>query len=296
MQGFELNMAGVRFLNVGQICLLAMYGKWAIGRFGKGRISGLDACQQVKQYLQRIDFFRYFKLDIPESFNRHSSNDFVEIREIVNDEDNTANDIPAKFRRVLETNSHLDRSVISAVDNSFGEIMDNVLTHSYTETPGIAVAQYYPLKNYIEFCVADAGIGIPRSLKRNPQFRNIPDCDLLKQSFEFGVGENVYGANGCDEGHGCGYGLAFASKFAQASNGKLWAISHRDAIQIGQSGIRVVEGCWFPGTVVCMRVPSNIALSESDLDVDGRARPNRPYYWDDKGNELEDIFENGILW
>ena len=293
---FEFDMSNVSFLQVGQICLLAMFGKWAKTHGGSGRIVGLDPRSNVFHYLQRIDFFNYLQVVVPEAFERHPSKTFVEIKEIINDDRNTANEIPAKFREIIEATSWLDKSIVSAIDNSFGEIMDNVLNHSRTDIPGIAVSQYYPNKNYVEFCVADVGIGIPASLRMNPKFKEHADFDLLLRAFEFGVGENVYGSNKCDEGFGCGYGLAFASKLARVSRGKLWVISKSDALCIDGRGVTKLLGCWFPGTVVCMRIPTNVMLTEEDLNIDGKARPNRPYYWDAKGNELEDIYGNDILW
>ena len=293
---FEFDMTHVPFLRIGQIGLLAMYGKWAKQQFGSGQMIGLNLESDVVRYLQRIDFFKYFNLNVPERFTRHKSNQLVEIKEILDGDQNNVNEIASKFREVIVAKSRLDTSVISAVDKSFGEIMDNVQTHSRTSIPGIAASQYYPSERYIEICVADAGIGIPASLRMNSAYQDLANQDLLMQAFDMGIGENVYGANQCDEGYGCGYGLAFASKLTQASKGELWAISHSDAIHIGEDGIEGVDGCWFPGTLVCMRIPSNIILSEEDLDLDGRARPNRPFYWDEKGNELEDICENDILW
>lgn len=293
---FEFDMTHVPFLRVGQICLLAMYGKWAKQRYGSGQMIGVDFESQVVRYLQRIDFFKYFKLDVPERFTRHGSNRFVEIKEILDGDQNNVNEIASKFREVIVTQSRLDTSVVSAVDKSFGEIMDNVQTHSRTPMPGIAVSQYYPSEHYIEICVADAGIGIPESLRMNSAYKEMTNRDLLIRAFDFGIGENVYGANQCDEGYGCGFGLAFASKLTQASKGELWAISINDAIHIDENGIADIKGCWFPGTLICMRIPSNTVLSEEDLDLDGRARPGKLFYWDDKGNELEDISENDILW
>lgn len=193
---FELDMSQVPFLRVGQICLLAMYCMWVRGQLRNSSIMGLPPESDLFHYLQRIDFFKYLGVEVEESFCRHDSDTFVEIREIINDESNTANDIPAKFRRIVEATSQLDGSVVSAVDRSFGEILDNVLTHSHTRIPGIAIAQFYPREHYIEFCVADCGI----------------------------------------------------------------------------------------------------VLSESDLDFDGGGSSRRPFYWDDKGNELEDFCEDAILW
>lgn len=293
---FELDMSQVPFLRVGQICLLAMYCMWVRGQLRNSSIMGLPPESDLFHYLQRIDFFKYLGVEVEESFCRHDSDTFVEIREIINDESNTANDIPAKFRRIVEATSQLDGSVVSAVDRSFGEILDNVLTHSHTRIPGIAIAQFYPREHYIEFCVADCGIGIPQSLKKNSAYEGLSSCELLAQAFEYGVGENIFGANKSDEGYGCGYGLAFASKLARVSKGGLWAICNDDAVHIGEAGLKRIEGCWFPGTIVCMRVPSDIVLSESDLDLDGGGSSRRPFYWDDKGNELEDFCEDAILW
>lgn len=290
------DMSNVRFLQTGQVCLLAMFGKWCHNKGIKGSIAGLDKDSNVYKYLQRINFFNYLNIDTPEEFLRHEAKGFAEIQEIDNDGDAVANEIPERFREIICNTTRLSLSALSAFDKAFGEIMDNVLTHSRTELHGIASAQCYPEKGFIEFCITDVGIGIPGSLRKNPRYESYSDSELLKQAFVYGIGENVSEPGLSDEFSGCGYGLAFASKLAAVSGGCLWAISYDSAIRIDGKGTEEIDGCWFPGTVLCMRIPNDVTLLESDLDLDGKARPNRPFYWDMHGNDLEDIFEDDVLW
>ena len=291
-----LDFNGADFLHVGEIAALAMYAR----QVSRNRPTSLVNHQSARcyGYLQRINFFNSLGIDSLERFVRHDPNgEFLEITEIIDDEAYTTNSIPAQLRGIIQKASYVDISLVSAIDRSFGEILDNVLNHSHTQVPGIAIAQHYPNKGFVEFCVADAGIGIVQSLRSNPSLSAKAANELMEMAFEFGVGENVNGVRGVDDGYGCGYGLAFASKLIEAAKGQLWAVSHDECMLLTGDGFTHVNGCWFPGTLICARIPDRAVLSESDLDVANDGLTNRPFYWDAQGNEIEDLFDGGgILW
>lgn len=58
----------------------------------------------------------------------------------------------------------LDRSHIAALEWAVTEITDNVLNHSKSPVGGFAIYDRIPRTNIVEFTVADAGVGIGRTL------------------------------------------------------------------------------------------------------------------------------------
>lgn len=292
----DFSLRGISFMNVGVIGGLAMFMKWSRERAGKACRFSFDRNSNLCSYLERINFFRILGVDVDEHFERHASERFMELAEIIDDDDYTANEIPSKLRQIVSKTTRIDITLESALDLAFGEVIDNVLTHSETTVPGLAIAQYYPKKGYVEFCVADAGIGIPASLAKNVAYRSEPPDRLLLEAFKNGVGENVMGLAGGLKGYGAGYGLAFTSRLVNKTGGKLWAISHDSALEIGVGTTRLLDDCWFPGTLICARVKDDVTLSEKDLDVNGKADVDQPFYWDHQGNDLEDLFDGDVLW
>ena len=57
-----------------------------------------------------------------------------------------------------------DRATVKAVEWSLGEVMDNVVSHAESPVGGFVQATAYRNSNRVEFIVADAGIGIARSM------------------------------------------------------------------------------------------------------------------------------------
>lgn len=60
----------------------------------------------------------------------------------------------------LDTN----RATVAAVEWSLGEVMDNVISHAESPVGGFVQATAYRSSNRVEFIVADAGMGIARSM------------------------------------------------------------------------------------------------------------------------------------
>jgi len=70
-----------------------------------------------------------------------------------------------KILSVVMKSAPLTRDVLKAIEWSLNEITDNVLNHSGA-TAGYVQATWFRENQVIEFVVADAGIGIPASLKQ----------------------------------------------------------------------------------------------------------------------------------
>ena len=74
--------------------------------------------------------------------------------------------------------TEMARSDFGAFEWSINEIMDNVLTHSQSRTGGLVqVSTFQQKRRVIQFIVADAGLGIPETLREgHPEITSDPDA------------------------------------------------------------------------------------------------------------------------
>lgn len=102
--------------------------------------------------------------------------------------------------RVLRKAHRLERSDLQAIEWSINETCDNVLNHSDSLGGGLFQMNFRNLNREVEFIVADAGIGIPNSLRsiRNKDWSDqfaLEQC--IKQGVtrdpEFGQGNGLFG-------------------------------------------------------------------------------------------------------
>lgn len=82
------------------------------------------------------------------------------------------------YDRVSEM-PQVDAQVVEPLQNALMEIAINTALHAGVDH-GYALAQTYPTKGVIKFCVADAGIGLKASLDRNGQLHPNDDSHALE--------------------------------------------------------------------------------------------------------------------
>ncbi len=162
--------------------------------------------------------------------------------EYVLDTGTSTRDWDASFQNtglhVLHTHTDVSRFVQSAANLGLGqtnETMDalkygmaelgrNVIQHSSSPTGGVAIAQLFPDRRAIQISIADAGMGVLRSLRRTyPELRN----DL--ESLKLAVLPHVSGAfrNGMySASENAGLGLFFAKEICWRAGGSFWMASH----------------------------------------------------------------------
>lgn len=173
------------FVSVSQLVTAAVAGKSMAGQGAKVDLG--EPAAKVMGYAQRMDFFRYSGMDVPERFSRHPEDGrFVPLHRVSSQEDV---EIVAHALVDLITN-HLgvDESVPDALNLAFGEILDNVLQHADSPFGGAAGAQWFPTMGFIELCVADGGRGIAASMARNPDYGDLSEDELVLKAFELNAG------------------------------------------------------------------------------------------------------------
>jgi hypothetical protein len=91
--------------------------------------------------------------------------------------------------RLLRAVDSLDRNNLKAFEWALNEITDNVLVHSRSSVGGFMQMSIHSNSGEVEFVVADAGIGIPKSM-RSGIHGNLSDQEALSEAIKEGVTRN----------------------------------------------------------------------------------------------------------
>jgi anti-sigma regulatory factor (Ser/Thr protein kinase) len=171
---------------------------------------------------------------------------------------------------VLKNLKISDRKQIQAVEWSVNEIADNVLNHSSSAVGGAIQVTVRADKGFIELVVADAGIGIPRTLREgHPKLTS--DVEALDAAIREGVTRN--------SSTNMGNGLFGSFKLAELSKGRFGiysgyaSLSFNDAKGLHSKNEKIP----YAGTVVACSINiSNPELLSRALTFKGQ--PYIPMY------------------
>jgi len=114
--------------------------------------------------------------------------------------------VDSSLELILHRAKGIDHSRIKALEWALNEICDNVLNHAQSPVGGIMQVTTFPVRERVEFFVADAGMTIPRSLRQShPELGG--DSEALRAAVEEGVtrdkvsnqGNGLYGTFKCCE-------------------------------------------------------------------------------------------------
>lgn len=144
---------------------------------------------------------------------------------------------------ILQSVNGLDRSRLTALEWSLNEITDNVLNHAESPVGGIFQVVTFPKRQRIEFYVCDAGLGIPKTLRRDrPEYSN--DVSAVRAAVEEGVtrnkktnqGNGLFGTFKCCEVSGGEFDILSGMVSLQHRPGQIRAT--RNAIPYGGTFVR----------------------------------------------------------
>jgi anti-sigma regulatory factor (Ser/Thr protein kinase) len=158
---------------------------------------------------------------------------------------------------VLASLPGLTRSDLAALEWAINEVSDNVLVHSESEVGGFVQLSAFPDQRRIELAVADAGVGIPETLRQAlPELR--PDSRALEQAVVEGVTRS--------KAIGRGNGLFGTMEIARVSEGYIHIHSGYGRLRNEHADLRLAnDKVPFHGTLVV------VSLDCSDPGALGRA-------------------------
>lgn len=111
----------------------------------------------MRNYLKEINFYDEFNIERASSWKwKNKSEYMLEISHI----DAASYEIVNKVLNLIKNRVNNADNIYNAVSYAFGEVIDNVESHSESPIGGYICAQTYPRRNELEIAVVDCGIGI----------------------------------------------------------------------------------------------------------------------------------------
>ena len=183
-------------------------------------------------------------------------------------------------KTVLASIESFDRSEIGAFEWAINEITDNVLVHAQSSIGGLVQVISFPRKKYVQFIVADAGLGIPGTLRGT-----IPGIDTDVELLDRAIREGVTR----DKSLGQGNGLFGTFSICEKGEGTFRVVSGNASLGFNRKKQLRIQNEQIPyaGTVVSASLDfSTPGLLAGALKISGSTR--RPVDFVESHYESED--------
>lgn len=146
---------------------------------------------------------------------------------------------------ILSSLPELERPDLAAIEWCLNEVTDNVLVHSDTAAGGIVQLSSFRQQRQVEFSVADAGIGIPGSMRFGHP--DLDDTRALERAIREGVTR--------DSALGQGNGLFGTLEVAKGGHGQLYIQSGHARLSYDKDVLRIdSDEIPYSGTLVIARL------------------------------------------
>lgn len=150
-------------------------------------------------YLDRMGLFKILRIQSPFTIKSHeSAGRFVPIAQI------RTPDEQSKFISDIIPLLHLAPEKADAIQYTLGELVRNVLEHSYSKNGAVVAAQYYQESKVIRLGICDTGVGIRRSMLENWPLHTRTDLDAIKWALVPGVSGTTKREGGTEQNAGAG--------------------------------------------------------------------------------------------
>ena len=149
------------------------------------------------RYLDRMGLFRLIKTPSPFSYHKkEEAGRFVPIKIIKTSEEQS------RFITDMIPLLHLSEKNATVIKYIIGELVRNVLEHSFAKSGAIVAAQYYRKTNRVSIGICDTGIGIWKSLQT--YWHPKTDIEAIKLALTPGVTGTTRREGGTAENAGAG--------------------------------------------------------------------------------------------
>jgi len=166
-------------------------------KIGKKNTEIIGKIPETGRYLDRMGLYGLTKTPSPFVYRKkEEAGRFVPIKII-----NTSQD-QSRFITDVIPLLHLSEKNATIVKYIIGELVRNVLEHSFAKDGAIVAAQYYKKTNRVSIGICDTGIGVWKSMWEN--WRPITDIEAIKLALTPGITGTTRKEGGTAENAGAG--------------------------------------------------------------------------------------------
>lgn len=249
-----LDMTSTAFCSPTGITIVAagLEHLFKLGRIQQGQVWSPKS-PLLRQYLQRINFYRELGVDLEEKFERREPKRFRPVTHVP-DEDVS----PGHTRdliRVVEEHHAIDRGTVAALKTCVNELIENVFYHAESPVDALVAVQTYAKKNLTELVIADTGRGIREALVERPEYAPLAtdDCAAIRLAIQ----KNITTTDDPKRG----IGLWVAREIVRANNGTMLILSHDGGVDLSDAGERNLKAHFWPGTLIALEFRMDRSIS-----------------------------------
>ena len=231
---------------------------------------------ESKGYQAHMGFFQAFGLDHGNKPGQaNGSHDYLPITELkIDDIYRSAIDGGVNVGEIVEEDAARLAALLSrtssgdlfgAIKYSFRELLRNAVEHSKSDTVSYC-AQHWPTKKRVQIAILDSGIGIRKSLERNPCLEITSDVDALKLAIMPGISGKMYpgvDVRPYDIWQNSGYGLYMTSRLCRNS-GSFLITTNEGALSILKEKHETYSMKFLPGTAIRLAIKTDTIGGLSD--------------------------------
>lgn len=210
----------------------------------------------VARYISRMNFHSLLRVahDLtPKPRRAPRSGRFRELVEVANEDESirVTDELAAVMRKRLPRR----RIIVNNVSHCLSEILENVHHHAESSTNGVVCAQTYPKSGAVELAIADCGIGVRESLRKNPRYSTqVPaHADALRLAVQRGVTSTP--------NRNSGEGLFFVAELLKKA-GRLYLQSGDALLTVNKKGVMIKAAPSWKGTLVGIRLERDVPIRE----------------------------------
>lgn len=259
----EIDLRRMTFIGPCGVALLvaALHQLRQRGLTAEGGAIYRPTAKGVDTYLHRIDFYKRLvsERDLRDHVGKREPLGMRECKHFPSDPDDpgwnpalraVTGDLLAAVEEVTKT----DEASHTSLDLALSELTENVGYHADTGLGGFAAVQYLRRSKELELGIADLGVGIAGSLRRNKNLASAADDDLaaIRTALQVTVTSTP--------GRNSGFGLTFTELLLALNKGRLLVRSGKGHVERGAKlSDRLVQQ-HLPGTLVGMRLRTDRPL------------------------------------
>jgi hypothetical protein len=214
------------YIPAGIVAVASRLRKWS-DQGKKFSLEGLE--NPVMQYFHRMNFFASMGLNIPESFQRHESANFVPLNE-VSEKSGKTEELAVAMAKCISPNQEPD-DIFRIIEYASSEIILNCKQHS--KGVGFISAQYAQKHDFARIAIADNGIGILESFKstESPHYRpGMTDASAIQLSIQPEVSSKTHLKHPYGHSPNRGVGLSMLQQLVHQTFGFMIVVSGRGVL------------------------------------------------------------------
>lgn len=248
---------------------MSLWCSWILEQKRKGSRVIVHGENQALRYLARMNFFAVTQLPHEEDFERHSvAGRFMPLQQIESTKDCWK--VISQLGDLILHQFDNAREFFPAMEWAVNEVVDNIVIHSESQTPGVVCAQFYPEKHFIQIGICDMGRGIKASLSESHSCAS--HSDALALAIKRGVTRNP------DIGQG--NGLAGTLAIAEANGGGFHLWSGDACLKIAKGvnqGCGAIPPCQGTGIYMNLRTDKPVDLRRTFIGASGFSENESTY-------------------